>query len=148
MVLGLIFLTSTQSFADDNRNFQLYSNVITNLDGGIGTTSDFPIRSQLFTPAIDKFAKEQAQDNLPKQRETLNFSKKTTNTLYNLDTTKVVKQLFVSYNPQGIVASEDTSNSKTMIWYWVISLAAIPLIALAILLGRKNGKRSLRKKNE
>lgn len=148
MVLGLFFLASPRCFADDNGSLQLNPNVITNSDGGIGTTSDFPIRSQLFTHTIDKLAKEQAQDNVPKQRETLDFSKQTTNTLYNVNTTKVVEQLFVNYKTQVIASSTDTSDSKTMIWYWVISLAAVPLIVLAIFLGRKNAKRSLRKKNE
>ncbi|URZ02816.1 hypothetical protein CLAUR_028500 [Clostridium felsineum] len=148
MVLGLFFLANPPCFADDNGSLQLNPNVITNSDGGIGTTSDFSIRNQLFTPTIDKLAKEQAQDNVPKQRKTLDFSKQTTNTLYNANTKKVVKQLFVDYKPQVIAASTSTSYSKTTIWYWIISLAAVPLIVLAIFLGRKNAKRRLRKKNE
>ncbi|WP_077836131.1 type VII secretion protein EssA [Clostridium felsineum] len=148
MVLVIFLLANPRCFAEDNGSLQLNPNVITNSDGGIGTTSDFSIRSQLFTPTIDKLAKKQAQDNIPKQRETLDLSKQATNTLYNVNTTKVVKQLFVNYKPQVIASSTNKSDSKTMIWYWVISLAAIPLIVLAIFLGRKNAKRRLRKKNE
>ena len=148
MVLGLFFFATPRCFADDNGSLQLNTDVITNSNGGVGTTSDFQIRNQLFTPTIDKIAKEQAQDNVPKQRETLDFSKETTNALYNVNTTKVVKQLFVNYNPQVIASSTNTSNSKTMFWYWVISLVAVPLIVLAIFLGRKNANRRLRKKNE
>lgn len=148
MFLGIFFLASPRCFAVDDGSLQLNPNVITDSDGGIGTTSDFLIRSQLFMPTIDKLAKEQAKDNVPKQRETLDFSSKAISTLYNVNTKKVVKQLFVNYNPQVIASSTNISNSKTMIWYWVISLAAVPLIVLAIFLGRKNAKRRLRKKNE
>ncbi|KHD34518.1 hypothetical protein NL50_16905 [Clostridium acetobutylicum] len=148
MVLGIVFLASPKCFAVDNGSLQLNPNVITNSDGGVGTTSDFSIRSQLFTPTIDKIAKEQAHDNVPKQRETLDFSKQAINTLYNANTKKVVEQLFVNYKPQVIASSTSTSDSKTMIWYWVILLAAVPLIVLAIFLGQKNAQRRLRKKNE
>lgn len=148
IVLGLFFLANPRCFAVDNGSLQLNPNVITNSDGGIGTTSDFQIRNQLFTPTIDKLAKEKAKDNVPKQKKTLDFSKQAINTLYNANTTKVVKQLFVNYKPQVIASNTDTSDSKTMIWYWVISLAAVPLIVLAIFLGRKSAKRRLRKKNE
>ena len=148
MFLGIFFLASPRCFAVDNGSLQLNPNVITDSDGGIGTTSDFSIRNQLFTPAIEKNAKKQARDNVPKQREILDFSSKATNTLYNVNTKKVVKQLFINYKPQVIVSSISTSHSKTMIWYWVISIAAVPLIVLAIFLGRKNAKRRLRNKNE
>lgn len=148
MFLGIFFLASPRCFAVDDGSLQLNPNVITDSDGGIGTTNDFLIRSQLFTPKIDKLAKEQVKDNVPKQRETLDFSNKAISTLYNVNTKKVVKQLFVNYNPQVIASSISTSDSKTMIWYWVISLVAVPLIVLAIFLGRKNAKRRLRKKNE
>lgn len=146
MFLGIFFLASPRCFAVDNGSLQLNPNVITNSDGGIGTTSDLPIRSQLFTPTIEKLAKEQAKDNVPKQREALDFSKQAISTLYNVNTTKIVKKLFVNYNPQIIASSTNTSHSKTMIWYWVISLATVPLIVLAIFLGRKNARRRLRKK--
>lgn len=148
MFLGIFFLASPRCFAVDDGSLQLNPKVITNSDGGVGTTSDFAIRNQLFTPKIDKIAKERAKDNVPKQRETLDFSKKAINTLYNVNTKKVVKQLFANYKPQVIESSTNTSHSKTMIWYWVILLAAVPLIVLAIFLGRKNAKRRLRKKNE
>ncbi|MCL2113903.1 MAG: type VII secretion protein EssA [Streptococcaceae bacterium] len=149
IILGIAFSSllagSAQSFADDNGSLQLNPNVITNSDGG-GTASDFPIRSQLFTPEIEKVAKAQEKDDISKQKEFLNFSDTSNNILYNTNTTKIVKQLFVDYQPQVISSNKNDNHSKTTIVYWIIFIIAFPLIFLAVLLGRKNAKRSIRRK--
>lgn len=146
LVCGFIFLTGRGVFADDNGNLQLDPNVITNSGGGVGTASDFPIRNELFTPALNQTAKEQMQDKVPEQQKTLNFSKPTTNTLYNTNTAQITSQLFANYTPQVITSSADNNSTQSTIWYWLLSLGAIFLVFLAVFLGRKNAKRSLKKK--
>lgn len=143
---GFIFPTGRGVFADDNGNLQLDPNVITNSNGGVGTASDFPIRNELFTPVLNQTAKEQMQDQVPEQQKALNFSKQTANTLYDTNTAQVTKQLFVNYNPQVITSNTASSKSQTTLWYWLITVVAFPLVFLAIFLGQKNAKRSLRKK--
>ena len=50
MLLGILFFPSIRFFTIDDGSLQLDTDVIINSDGDIGTTSDFSIRSQLFTP--------------------------------------------------------------------------------------------------
>ncbi|MFC4652337.1 type VII secretion protein EssA [Lactococcus nasutitermitis] len=143
---SFIFLISIKSKADDNGSLQLNSNVVTNSNGGVGTGSEFPIRNALFTTAMNQKVKAQMQDKIPEQQKALNFSKQTVNSLYNTDTSKITKALFVDYKPQVIASSTNENNTQKTLWYWLLLIIAIPLVFLAVFLGRKNAKRSLRKK--
>ncbi|MDR0300460.1 MAG: type VII secretion protein EssA [Streptococcaceae bacterium] len=146
LLCGVIFLTGRGVFADDNGKLQLDPNVITNSNGGVGTASDFPILGDLFTSGLNQTAKEQMQDKVPEQKKVLDFSKQSANTLYDTNTAQITTQLFVNYSPQVMTSSTDTKNTQSTVWYWLLSLAALPLVFLAIFLGRKNAKRSLRRK--
>jgi type VII secretion protein EssA len=139
-------LKANKGYADDNGSLQLDPNIITNSNGGVGNTSGFPIVGELFTPTMDQTVKDQMKDNIPEQRKALDFSKKAVNTLYTTDTTKITQQLFVNYKPQVITANRTDTNSQSTLWYGLLSLLGLPLIVLAIFLGRKNAKRSLKKK--
>ena len=143
---SLFFLTGITSDADDNGKLQLNATVITNSTGGVGTTSDFPIRGKLFTPELNQINQNQMQDKIPEHRLTLDFSITSTNTLYNTDTDKVTKQLFANYKPQVLTTDKASHQSQEMIWYLVMLVVALPLVALAIFLGQQNAKRRLRKK--
>lgn len=126
---SLIFLVGKVAFATDNGNLQLDPNVITKSNGGVGTTSDFPIRNELFTPALNQVVKEQMQDKVPEQQKALNFSKQTTNTLYDTNTAQITKKLFVNYKPQIITSNTDNISTQTTLWYWLFSIIAIDVKA-------------------
>lgn len=146
LLVSLNLLVGIKSYADDDGNLQLNSNIITNSDGGLSSTKDFPIRNELFTPKINQVVKEQMQDKVIDHKKTLDFSKKDENNLYGANTDKVVKVLFTNYNPQIISSNSENQSSQSTIWYWVVCLGAIPLTVLAVILGQKRAKRNLKKK--
>lgn len=146
LIVSLNLIVGIKSYADDDGNLQLNSNIITNSDGGLSSTTDFPIRNELFTAKINQVVKEQMQDKVIDHKKTLDFSKKDENNLYDTNTDKVVKVLFTNYNPQIISSNSENQRSQSTIWYWVVCFGAIPLTVLAVILGQKRAKRNLKKK--
>lgn len=146
LIVSLNLVVGIKSYADDDGNLQLNSNIITNSDGGLSSTTDFPIRNELFTAKINQVVKEQMQDKVIDHKKTLDFSKKDENNLYDTNTDKVVKVLFTNYNPQIISSNSENQRSQSTIWYWVVCFGAIPLTVLAVILGQKRAKRNLKKK--
>jgi type VII secretion protein EssA len=146
LLVSLNLIVGIKSYADDDGNLKLNSNIITNSDGGVSSTTDFPIRNELFTPKINQVVKEQMQDKIVVHKKTLDFSKGAANALDEANTDKVVKELFTSYSPQVIGSSSENQNSQSTLWYWVVCLGAIPLTVLAVILGQKKAKRNLKKK--
>lgn len=146
LLVSLNLLVGIKSYADDDGNLKLNSNIITNSDGGVSSTTDFPIRNELFTPKINQVVKEQMQDKVVVHKKTLDFSKGAANALDEANTDQVVKALFINYSPQVMGASSENKSSQSIIWYWVICLGAIPLTIVAVILGQKSAKRNLKKK--
>ncbi|MDG4967423.1 type VII secretion protein EssA [Lactococcus lactis] len=146
LLVSLNLIVGIKSYAADDGNLKLNSNIITNSDGGVSSTTDFPIRNELFTPKINQVVKEQMQDKVVVHKKTLDFSKGATNALDEANTDQVVKALFINYSPQVMGASLENKSSQSTIWYWVICLGAIPLTIMAVILGQKRAKRNLKKK--
>lgn len=146
LLVSLNLVVGIKSYAADDGNLQLNSNIITNSDGGLSSTNDFPIRNELFTFKINQVVKEQMQDKIIVHKKTLDFSKKDANNLYDANTDKVVKVLFTDYSPQIISSNSENQKSQSTIWYWVVCIGAIPLTVLAVILGQKRAKRNLKKK--
>ncbi|GAB2025397.1 type VII secretion protein EssA [Lactovum odontotermitis] len=135
-----------QAATSDGR-LVLDPNVITNSTGGIGTTSDFPIRNRLFTDETNQklAAQEKSQTPVTEPLKTLSFSRKASETMYAEQMGPIKEKLFVTYEPQVFSASVSESKNSEPFWAAVIVIAAIPLTVLAVFLGRGRARRKMRR---
>lgn len=146
VLLGLSLFLGVKVSADDNGSLELNTNILTNSEGGVGATGDFPIRNELFTDTLNQTAQAQMQDQIPAHRKTLDFSKQADSQLYNTNTERISQKLFTNYQPQVLTSRNSSNNQVTRIWLWLLASLAIPLVILALYLGKQNAKRRLKKK--
>jgi len=146
--LFLFLLTPQQLTASSDGTLQLNQNIIMESDGGTSTSHEFPIRNELFSAKLNELAQEQMENNVIVQREKLDFSEESSNTMYQLDTNESIEKIFVAYQPTVLTSETDKTKKEINIWYWLMGLLAIPLIIGCMILGKRQAKRSVKKKNE
>ncbi|GAB2026852.1 type VII secretion protein EssA [Lactovum odontotermitis] len=146
IVFSTVFLQGPGiSAATNDGQLVLDPNIITNSGGGIGTTGDFPVRNQLFTPELDQLASLQREDQIPEQQKRLNFTEQAV--LYDTDMTKVTKTLFTAdYQPLVIKTGTGEGKRSNALWYGLIIVVGAILTVLAVILGRWRAKRRVRRK--
>ncbi|MCL2676623.1 MAG: type VII secretion protein EssA [Streptococcaceae bacterium] len=129
--------------ANGDGSLILNSNMITNQSAGTGTVSDFPIRSQLFSQELTTRANEknQAQANVEKQIESVDFKKDSMNTLYIADYQNLQTKLFHHYN-QINVDSSDTNTQAKNNEIIIILIVAVPLMILTGFVARRWARRA------
>ncbi|MEE8738104.1 MAG: hypothetical protein SOI66_04255 [Bifidobacterium sp.] len=143
----LAFAVSALASADGGGVVGFDPNVITNSGGSVGVTSDFPVRDELFTPALNRAAAKRMVDRTISRRRALDFSKRTVNVSYSTNTNSVVSRLFVDYESQMVGAARATNGTGggtgivSAVWYWAVGVTAIPLLAGAVMLGRWTARR-------
>lgn len=145
-LLGLTLFLGIETYADYNGSLELNQNILTNSEGGVGTTGDFPIRNTLFTDEMNQTVKAKMQDQIPAHRKTLDFSQERVSQLYNRNTERISQKLFTNYQPQVLTRGNSSNNQVIRIWLWLLASLAIPLVILALYLGKQNAKRRLKKK--
>jgi type VII secretion protein EssA len=131
--------------ASDDGTLQLNPQIMTDSDGGVSISNDFPIRNELFTAELNERTQAQMQDDVVEQRKTLTFSGQHTDALYQLDTSEATERLFMQYQPVVLSTGADETSEEALIWYWLFALLALPLIIVSVTLGKRRAKRSVRK---
>ncbi|MDR0298507.1 MAG: type VII secretion protein EssA [Streptococcaceae bacterium] len=154
MILVFFFALTSISinrsvYADGNGSLQLDPSVITDSGVKSGGSDDFPIKSELFLPAISGYAKNQeaTRKEIPQKIETINFGgikQSSSDLLYS------TKELFQNYKPTILTTttSQRKADSQTNIWLFVIIFIGIIFMIFAFVFGRRNAKRSRRKRYE
>lgn len=155
LAAGLVSLAATPARADadsgtgssgDGR-LHLIPEVITNSGISAGGSSEFPIKAELFLPAMTQHAEslEQSRVAILHTTEGMSFDPP-------LDTSKTHvyeetrQELFTDYAPQAIITADAKSSAQSNdLWYTVMLLAAVPVAALAVFLGWKNATRRRRR---
>jgi hypothetical protein len=129
----------------DDGSLHLMPEIITNAGISAGGSNDFPVKAQLFLPAMSERAKERekSQEAITRAIGAIGFER-TTNPIFRQDYSGTRGGLFVDYAPQAIpIASTQSDSPRDGLWFLLMVAAAIPLTFLAVFLGRKNASRRI-----
>ncbi|MDR6971808.1 hypothetical protein [Leifsonia shinshuensis] len=126
----------------------LIPEVITNSGLSVSGSSDFPLRAGLFLPELSERAKALATSRASVEHavRTVAFDARP-NPLFSKSYAETRRALFASPAPQrpSLDSAEGTARGGDGMWLLLMSIAAAPAIGLAILLGRKNATRRMRR---
>jgi len=148
MIVVICLLGALQGahiYASDDGTLQLNPAIMTDSDGGVSISNDFPIRNELFTTRLNEITKAQMQDNISKQKREVVFSEQGTDALYSLDTDNATQKLFIHYEPVVLNTEADEIMEETNMFYWIFVVFAVPLIIASVSLGKRRAKRSVKK---
>jgi len=145
LLMLIVFLFNEQKlFASDDGSLQLNTQIITESDGGLSISNEFPIRNALFGSEMNRIVEAQISEQQVIQQKGLDFSAIGSDTLYQLDTNKVTKTIFINYQPAVRSAQSDNLGDQVSIWYWLNGILALVVLAGGITLGRRQAKRKVR----
>lgn len=148
---GLVLLpgTTARAAADNGTGpggdgtLQLIPEVITNSGISAGGSNDFPVKAQLFLPAMTERARQ-----LQKSEETITGAvgrmslSPHANPLFARAYSETRDGLFADYAPQTLpTAGAESDAQGTDLWLLLMMAAAFPLTLLAVWLGWKNASR-------
>ena len=135
--LFLFFYSPFVVLADSDGSLQLNSDMITTQSGAGSSTSDFAIRSQLFSKDLDKKTQEKARntEEATKHVNDIDFSKKSQNKLYKTNYQSLKTKLFRDES------KKDSKNNGMLI----LLLLTLPLIILTGYVARSLTRRKRRK---
>ncbi|SEI11709.1 MULTISPECIES: hypothetical protein [unclassified Leifsonia] len=129
----------------DDGSLHLIPEIITNAGVSAGGSSDFPVKAQLFLPAVAQHARdrEKSQEAITGAVGRMSFSPQS-NPLFTRAYTDLREGLFVDYTPQAVPSDKARTDAQSNdIWILLTVVAAIPLTLLAVYLGRKNASRRM-----
>lgn len=144
--LLFIFYSPFVVFADSDGSLQLNSDMITTQSGAGSSTSDFAIRSQLFSKDLDNKTQEKAKSakEVTKYINEINFNKKSQNQLYQTNYQSLKTELFKNYS-QTNVASNDSKGTSKNNGVLILLIMALPLMILTGVVARSLTRRKRRK---
>ena len=153
LTVGLLSLAGASRAEADNGggpgsdgSLQLVPDVITNEGVSAGGSNDFRIRSELFLRVIDQRARdrEASRAALTEAAGGVSFAGQL-NPLFEQDHSEIRRGLFAEYRPQELPAlTTSTAARGNDFWFVVMAIAALPMTALAVLLGSKTASRRRR----
>lgn len=145
---GLLFLfySPFAVSADSDGSLQLNSDMITTQSGAGSSTSDFAIRSQLFSKDLDKKAQEKVKsgEEATKHIDEIDFNKESQNKLYKANYQSLKTELFKNYS-QTNVASNDSKKTSKNNGMLILLIMALPLMILTGVVARSLTRRKRRK---
>ncbi|GAB2026232.1 type VII secretion protein EssA [Lactovum odontotermitis] len=152
VILVLMLLTLSGGFASadivNDGRLQLDPNIITNSDTG-SRYGNFEDTGRLFSPEINKKAASlrAAQENAMDVKSAIKFNKDENRSSALAENQAVVAKLFTDYAPQNILMASRNSTSSTdqTVWYVLILVAGLVLIAGASLMGIRRSEHKNRK---
>lgn len=145
---GLLFLfySPFAVSADSDGSLQLNSDMITTQSGAGSSTSDFAIRSQLFSKDLDKKAQEKVKsgEEATKHIDEIDFNKESQNKLYKANYQSLKTELFKNYIQTNVASndSKETSKNNGML---ILLIMALPLMILTGVVARNLTRRKRRK---
>ena len=124
---------------------KLNTDVLMNNGAGIGGSGEFPIRGQLFSGELEEQNQKlkENQEQLAKQKQTIQFEEKSTQ---SLNMKPATKNLFQDYQPQVITGAEDSNQKNGMNFYSLGGIGSVFLMLLGILIGNRYAKKKRRRK--
>lgn len=131
--------------AESDGSLQLDSDMITNQAGGSSTSSDFTVRSQLFSKRINEKVqeKEKREAENTKTVQNVDFNQASQNKLYQVNYQGLKTELFKDYNQTNISISEaqtKTNNRGVLI----LMILALPLMILTAYSAKRLTRRKRR----
>lgn len=144
--LFLFFYSPFVVLADSDGSLQLNSDMITTQSGAGSSTSDFAIRSQLFSKDLDKKTQEKARntEDATKHVNDIDFSKKSQNKLYKTNYQSLKTKLFRDYSQTNVASTESKKDSKNN-GMLILLLLTLPLMILTGYVARSLTRRKRRK---
>jgi type VII secretion protein EssA len=130
---------------DSDGRLQLNSDIITNRSGVGTSVSDFEIRSQLFSNALDEKMQEKARQEAEatKNIQTIDFNQDSQNKLYQTNHQNVKTALFKDYK-QTNIASDDSKAQENTHRLMLLLILAVPLLILTGFVARRFARRKRR----
>ena len=131
--------------AESDGSLQLDSDMITNQAGGSSTSSDFTVRSLLFSKRINEKIqeKEKREAEYTKTIQNVDFNQASQNKLYQVNYQGLKTELFKDYNQTNIGTSEaqtKTNNRGVLI----LMVLALPLMILTAYSAKRLTRRKRR----
>lgn len=131
--------------AESDGSLQLDSDMITNQAGGSSTSSDFTVRSQLFSKRINEKVqeKEKREAENTKTIQNVDFNQASQNKLYQVNYQGLKTELFKDYNQTNIGTGEaqtKTNNREVLI----LMILALPLMILTAYIAKRLTRRKRR----
>jgi len=131
--------------AESDGSLQLDSDMITNQAGGSSTSSDFTVRSQLFSKRINEKVqeKEKREAENTKTIQNVDFNQASQNKLYQVNYQGLKTELFKDYNQTNIGTGEaqtKTNNRGVLI----LMILALPLMILTAYSAKRLTRRKRR----
>lgn len=118
--------------SDSDGNLQLDSDIIITENKGESISSDFPIRSNLFSEKIKVRIneKEKEKSKVTQHIKKINFDKNSENRLYSVNYEGVKNNLFDSYS-HNFVGSDTMAKQNSNAAIFTLLFLAIPLFLLS-----------------
>lgn len=133
--------------AESDGSLQLNSDMITNQSIGGATSSDFAIRSQLFSKKMLEKVQEKEQREAEKIKtiQNVDFNQESQNKLFQANYQRIKTELFKDYNQTNIGTSEAQTkmNNRGML---ILMILALPLMILTAYSAKRFTRR--KRKNE
>lgn len=144
--LLFIFYSPFVVFADSDGSLQLNSDMITTQSGAGSSTSDFAIRSQLFSKDLDNKTHEKAKsaEEVTKHINEIDFNKKSQNQLYQTNYRNLKTELFKNYSQTNVTSDDEKQVSKN-VGMFILLMIALPLMILTGVIARNLTRRKRRK---
>lgn len=135
------------ALAESDGSLQLDSDMITNQAGGNSTSSDFTVRSLLFSKRINEKVKEKEKREAENTQiiQNVDFNQASQNKLYQVNYQGLKTELFKSYNQTtiGTNESETKMNNRGVL---ILMILALPLLILTAYIAKRFTRR--KRKNE
>lgn len=141
LLFGMIFMPFVAHAQGEGRLI-LDPDAMLNQTKGNGSATDFPIRAELFSQAMNEKAKAQENEEnkatLPIKKA--DFNKQEVNALYRVDTQSVKADLFKNYSKLQLTnhTPKKESNNQAVL---LLGILAIPLLILTGFVARKLTRR-------
>jgi type VII secretion protein EssA len=144
--LFFLFYSPLVGFADSDGSLQLNSGMITTQSEAGSSTSDFAIRSQLFSKDLDKKTqeKEKNTEEATKHIDEIDFSKESQNKLYKTNYQSLKTELFKDYSYTNVASNDSKKNVKNN-GMLILLILALPLVILTGVVARNLTRRKRRK---
>ncbi len=145
---AIFFLLTVPLFvrAESNGSLQLNSDMITNQSIGGATSSDFIIRSQLFSKRMMEKVQEKEQRDAENTKiiQNVDFNQASQNKLFQVNYQGLKTELFKSYNQTTIGSGEAQSKTNNR-GVLILMILALPLLILTAYIAKRFTRRKRKK---
>lgn len=138
----ILIISAQKSFADAEGNLTLDSNVITNKTNNVGGSSEFTIRSRLFSQELEGEVnkRETKERELLSSVQSIDFGETHMNHIYGTNIQDTKAQLFKGYSKTESAISESEEGRQRTYFIFFVALI-LPLVALSHFIAKRRIRR-------